>query len=86
VGLLEQIRVTHELAELSEDGSRMLVQNTFYKMDGKLSARVLSKIAWMDLNARKLVAPPEPILAALRNSPRSEDFREVPSFLRAGKS
>jgi acyl-CoA thioester hydrolase len=86
IGLLEQIRVTHELAELCADGSRLLVQNTFYRLDGKLSARVRSRIGWLDLNARKLVAPPEALLAALRNSPRSEDFKEVPSALREGKS
>jgi acyl-CoA thioester hydrolase len=82
VALLEQIRVTHELAELSADGARMLVENTFYKMDGRLSARVRSKIGWLDLDARKLVAPPEPLLAALQKSPRSEDFKEVPSFFK----
>ena len=82
VALLEQIRVTHELAELSADGSRLLVQNTFYKMDGKLSARVRSKVGWLDLNARKLAAPPEALLQALRNSPRSEDFKAVPSMLK----
>lgn len=82
MGLLDQFRVTHELAELSADGSRLLVQNTFYRLDGKLSARVRSKIGWLDLKARKLVAPPEALLQALRDSPRSEDFKEVPSILR----
>jgi len=86
IGLLEQIRVTHELAELSADGSRLLVQNLLYKLDGKPSARVRSKIGWLDLNARKLVAPPEALHQVLRNSPRSEDFKEVPSILREGKS
>jgi acyl-CoA thioester hydrolase len=86
VGLLEEFRVTLELAELSADGSRFLVQNTFWRPDGKLIARVRSKAGWLDLNARKLVAPPEKLLQALQNSPRSDDFKEVPSSLKEGKS
>ena len=85
IGLLDQIRVTLELAELSADGSRFVVQNTFYRLDGKLSARVRSKIGWLDLNARKLVAPPDKLLIAMRRAPRSEDFQEVPSSLKENK-
>src|SRR5258707_6464364 len=43
IGLLEELRVTLELAELSADGSRFLMQNTFYRPDGKLLARDRSK-------------------------------------------
>jgi acyl-CoA thioester hydrolase len=86
VGLLEEIRVTLELGELSADGSRFLIQNTFYREDGKLVARVRSKGGWLDLNARKLVAPPGKLLLALQNSPRSDDFKEVPSSLKENKS
>ena len=86
VGLLEEIRVTLEVGELSADGSRFLMQNTFYREDGKLVARVRSKGGWLDLNARKLVAPPEKLLLALQNSPRSDDFKEVPSNLKEGRS
>lgn len=85
VGLLEEVRVTLEIAELSADGSRFLIQNTFYREDGKLVARVRSKGGWLDLNARRLVAPPDRLLGALQNSPRSDDFQEVPSSLKEGK-
>ena len=86
VALLEEIRVTVEVAELSADGSRFLMQNTFYRLDGKLIARVRSKGGWLDLNARKLVAPPEKLLLAMQNAPRSDDFKEVPSSLKDGKA
>ena len=86
VGLLEEVRVTLEIAELSADGSRFQIQNTFYREDGKRVARVRSKGGWLDLNARKLVAPPEKLLQALQNSPRSDDFQEVPSNLKEGRS
>jgi len=85
VGLLEEIRVTLELAELSADGSRFLLQNAFYRPDGKLIARVRSKGGWLDLNTRKLIAPPDKLFAAMRRAPRSEDFQEVPSSLKEGK-
>ena len=86
IGLLEELRVTLEVAELSADGSRFLMQNTFYRQDGKLVARVRSKGGWLDLNARKLVAPPDRLLTAMRRAPRSEDFQEVPSSLKEGKT
>ena len=86
IGLMEQMRVTLEVAELATDGSRFLLQNTFYRADGKLAARVRSKGGWLDLRARKLVVPPEALLVAMRNTPRTEDFKEVPSGLKEGKS
>ncbi len=86
VSLLDQLRVTMDLAELSADGSRFVVQNTFFRLaDEKLIARVRSKAGWLDLKARKLVAPPENLLRALQNSARSEDFKEIPSALKDAK-
>jgi acyl-CoA thioester hydrolase len=73
VGLLETLRVTLSLASLSEDGSRFLMRNEFFRADGKLAARVTSTGGWLDLTARKLVAPPEKLLAALRSLPRAEE-------------
>jgi len=86
IGLMEQMRVTLEVAELAADGSRFLLQNTFYRADGKLAARVRSNGGWLDLSARKLVVPPEALLVTMRNTPRTEDFKEVPSGLKEGKS
>lgn len=86
IGLLDEFRVTLEMTELSADGSRFLIQNAFYRPDGKLVARVRSKAGWLDLGARKLTAPPEALLRALRNTPRSDDFREVPSAFTDSKA
>jgi acyl-CoA thioester hydrolase len=82
VGLLEEFRATLELAALAPDGSRFLIQNTFYRLDDKCVACVRSTGGWLDLSARKLVAPPEGLLMALRRAPRSEDFAEMPSSLK----
>lgn len=73
VGLLEPLRVTLAMAALSEDGSRFTLRNEFFRADGKLAARVTSSGGWLDLAARKLVAPPEKLLAALRTLPRAPE-------------
>jgi acyl-CoA thioester hydrolase len=51
------------------------MRNEFWRPEGKLAARVNSFAGWLDLSARRLVVPPEPLLAALRSLPQTEDFR-----------
>ena len=76
--LLDEVRITLSMAGLSEDGSRMLLRNDFYRQD-TLAARVTSKGGWFDLAERKLVAPPADLLRALRAVERTEDFAELPN-------
>ncbi len=71
--LLDEIRIGMSLAGLSETGRRMKFRNDFFR-DGVLAARVTSTIGWLDLSLRKLTAPPEELLQALRKLPQSEDF------------
>jgi acyl-CoA thioester hydrolase len=73
VGLLEPLRVTLALVGLSADGSRFVMRNEFFRPDGKLAARITSAGGWLDLAARRLVAPPEKLLAALRSLPRAPE-------------
>ena len=74
VGLLTALRVTLSVAGLSDDGSRFVMRNEFFR-DGKLAARVTSAGGWLDLSARKLVAPPAALLSALRALPKTDDFQ-----------
>jgi len=74
VGLLQEITVTLAIAGLSSDGGRFVMRNEFLRADGTLCAKVTSAVGWLDLSARKLVAPPEALLAALRVLPRTADF------------
>ena len=78
VGLLEEVDVGLALAGLSDDGSRFRLRNEFLRTDGKLCARVTSLGGWLDLVARRLVSPPEALLAALRTLSRTEDFEVLP--------
>jgi acyl-CoA thioester hydrolase len=80
VRLLEEVRVTVLSAGLSEDGSRFVVRNEFWRSDGTLAARVTSAGGWLDLVARKLVAPPPELLAALNAMERTADFHVLPSL------
>ncbi|HKV07179.1 MAG TPA: thioesterase family protein [Thermoanaerobaculia bacterium] len=82
VALLQEIRVTLSIAGLSEDGSRFKMKNDFFRPDGKLCASVTSTGGWLDLGQRKLAAPPEALLQALRTLPRAEPFEVMTSSLR----
>lgn len=82
VSLLQEITVTLAIAGLSEDGSRFILRNEILRPDGRLSARVTSTGGWLDLTARKLAAPPENLLAALKSLPRTDDFVTLTSSLR----
>ena len=79
VGLLQEIVVTLALAGLPADGSRFVLRNEILRPDGTLCARVTSTGGWLDLATRKLVTPPEVLLAALRSLPRTSDFAAGPS-------
>lgn len=77
LGLLDPFEVTLALAGLSADGARFAIRNEFRKPDGSLCARVTSTGGWLDLGARKLVAPPSALHAALRTLARTDDFSEL---------
>jgi len=76
--LLDPIGITLGLAGLSDDGSRMMMRNEFFR-EGKLAARVTTTAGWLDLAARKLICPPPKLLEALRDLDRSDDFQLLPS-------
>jgi acyl-CoA thioester hydrolase len=82
IRLLEPIRVIYSLAGASEDGSRMKLRNEFYRADGELAARVTSFVGWIDLDARKLIAPPDALLRAMQTLQKTDDFEVLPSSLR----
>ncbi len=80
---MEEIDISFSVAGLAPDGSRFKVQNEVRRTNGDLAARITSTGGFMDLDARKLVAPPPAVLAAYLSLPRTEDFVELPSSLKA---
>ena len=83
IRLLEPLRITLAVAALSDDGSRFSMRNEFWKPEGKLAARVNSYAGWLDLSARRLVLPPDVLLAALRSLPQTDDFQVLPGRSKA---
>jgi acyl-CoA thioester hydrolase len=83
IRLLEELRVTLVVAGLAGDGSRFLIRNEFWRADEK-AARVTSAGGWLDLTNRRLVAPPEALLAALHSLPSSDDFQVLSSSIKKG--
>lgn len=82
VNLLEEITVTYESAGLSEDGSRFIVRNEFFRADGKLIARVTSTGGWLDLSARKLIVPPDGLRSAMQELTQTSDFQQLSSSIK----
>ena len=82
VSLLEPIAVTLALAGMAPDGSRFRLLNEVLKADGRLAARIKSEGGWMDLVARKLIAPPADLREALAAMPQTTDFETLPSSIR----
>jgi acyl-CoA thioester hydrolase len=82
VGLHEPITVTLALGGIAPDGSRFRLVNEVILSDGRVAARIRSEGGWMDLVARKLIAPPEDLRAALAAMPHAPDFQELPSSIR----
>jgi acyl-CoA thioester hydrolase len=83
VGLLQEIVVTLSVAGLSADGSRWRLCHEVLRSDGKPCARVTSSGGWMDLAARKLVTPPDALLALFKKDMATDDFVELPSSRKA---
>ena len=69
-----RIRVTLQLAGLSEDGSRFRLRNEFWSENGALVARLTSVGGWIELRLRRLLVPPPDLVAALRALDRTPDF------------
>jgi acyl-CoA thioester hydrolase len=81
VSLLEQIEVTLALAGLSPDGSRWVFQSDVLR-DSKLCARARNSGAWINLDSRKLVAPPPPLLQVLASLDKTTDFEVLRGLVR----
>lgn len=82
IRLQEEFSVSLELAGLSEDGSRFRIRNTFAKAGGRVAAIVVTDAGWLSLQRRRLVAPPEKLLAAMIRLACTEDYVDLPSSIR----
>ena len=79
VGLHETVTVTYAALAMSADGARFVLENEIWSAASERCAVVRSTGGWLDLRARRLVAPPAALLAAFMRVPRSPDFVELPA-------
>ena len=77
IRLHDTVTVTCAMVAMSADGARFVIENEIWSPRGERAATVRSTGGWLDLRARKLVAPPAGLLAALQQVPRVPDFVEL---------
>ncbi|QDQ24878.1 acyl-CoA thioesterase [Chitinimonas arctica] len=77
VKMSERLEIEVRIAALSSDGSRFAIRHDIFKEDGKLAARHEVSGAWLDLRARKLMAPPEQLQAIFAELAHTDDFAEI---------
>jgi acyl-CoA thioester hydrolase len=77
IGLHEKVTITLAVLAMSADGSRFVIENEFWSPREERAAVVRSTGGWLDLRARRLVAPPAELLAALTQIPRAAEFVEL---------
>jgi acyl-CoA thioester hydrolase len=80
--LLDSLQVNYLCAGLADDGSRFRVLNEFRRADGQLAARVQSTGGWLNLDLRKLVAPPPTLLGIIQSLVRTPDFETLATSVR----
>ena len=80
--LLEPFTVNFALAGISDDASRFRIRNEFFREDGKMAARVTTLGGWLNLELRKLTAPPPELVDVFSTLSRTEDFEEMESSVR----
>jgi acyl-CoA thioester hydrolase len=61
------------------------VRHEIFRADGKHAARVTSAGGWLNLDERKLIAPPPALLAAMNSLEKIDDFVVLPSSV-SGRS
>ena len=81
--MLQRFTVNLMLAGASPDASRFRLRNEIRRADGELAARITSHGGWLDLEARRLVVPPEKLAAAVLALERTEDFAPLESVGKA---
>jgi acyl-CoA thioester hydrolase len=76
----ETITVDIKLAGASPDGGRWIFQHEVRKQNGKMAAVLRVEGGWLDLAARRLVAPPPEFASILKDLERTEDFSELSPY------
>lgn len=77
IKLGEDISVDVFLEGVSSKGERFKMHHNIYKQDGILAAEIKVYAAWIDLEKRKLIAPPDEAIRMFSSLPRTENYQEI---------
>ena len=77
IGLYETVTVTFSMLGLSADAARFVIENEIWSGSGERAATIRSTGGWLDLRARRLVAPPALLRDAMLLVPRAPGFVEL---------
>ena len=75
--VLDEVRVSVELAGLSDGARRWRLRHEFVRSDGVLAATIRTDGAWLDLSTRKLAVPPPELAEGFARLHRTEDFEAL---------
>lgn len=81
----DEVVVNVLIAGLSPEGSHWRVRQEVRRADGQPAAILEIDGAWMDLDTRKLIAPPPELWAVLTHLQRSSSLEELRSVLKPSK-
>ena len=81
--LLDPFDLSLAVSGSSADRSHFRMVNEFRRPDGERCAAVTSSGGWLDLRRRRFTAPPPELVAVLEQLPRTADFGELPTLVRA---
>jgi acyl-CoA thioester hydrolase len=73
----ETITVTLCVVDRSADGTRWSIQHEVFKANGQMAASLRADGAWIDLRARKLMAPPQQLLELMDRLSRAAEGLDV---------
>ena len=84
IALHETVTVTYAVLAMSADGARFTIENEIWSANGERAAIVRSTGGWLDLRARKLIAPPPELFAAFAQVPKAPGFVELAPRAKSG--
>jgi acyl-CoA thioester hydrolase len=74
IRLGDQVKINLQLVKARRDFSRWTFQHQIFKNDDQLCAVLTVDGAWMNLAERKLMSPPEQVLAVFSSMPASQEI------------
>ena len=73
----DKIRVSFELAGISEEGTFFSFEHNFYNNEGQNVARCEMMGAWLNLKTRKLSSIPENLISEYTSTKKTKDFKKL---------